>query len=81
MYSKRSRPSRLVAAQTLMTSLSLIRIPTVVTATGDAPLHLEILVDSIDVFLLATPKCVVHLCVPDTPLPVKVRHADLASIV
>lgn len=32
MYSKRSRPSRLVAAQTLMTSLSLIRILIVVTA-------------------------------------------------
>lgn len=41
MYSKRSRPSRLVVAQTLMTSLSLIRIPIVaaVVSTG-TPLHL-----------------------------------------
>ena len=34
MYSKRSRPSRLVVAQTLMTSLSLIRIPIVAAAVS-----------------------------------------------
>lgn len=40
-YSKRSRPSRLVVAQTLMTSLSLIRIPIVAAAAStDTPLHL-----------------------------------------
>lgn len=41
MYSKRSRPSRLVVAQTLMTSLSLIRIPIVAAAVSTGtPLHL-----------------------------------------
>lgn len=41
-YSKCSRPTRLVVAQTLMTSLSLIRIPIIVTV-GNAPLHRRIL--------------------------------------
>ena len=62
MYSKRSRPSRLVAAQTLMTSLSLIRIPTVVTVTRGTPRYTQRPSWIVSMFfLLATPKCCASL--------------------
>lgn len=77
MYSKRSRPSRLVAAQTLMTSLSLIRIPIVVTTTREPPRYTQGLsryTDNIDVSRSLYRS--VYPCVPDTRLPA--RPADLA---